>query len=266
MALVNYSGVHGSGKTSLAVGMAAQYAASSEARTAYRMALAEINVLNQNGYNYTLPPFPLIYANFPMLIKRGKPAYEFDASKMRLAAEDCQDTAFIPPYSYIIIDEAQMDLDSHKSASISPEVRAYLQAHRHNGYNMHILSQRSMDLFNGARELGARFIHLYYNKPVCRKNFVGRRVIAKVKWRGLEFDDWEDYAKRANGRKFKHTFNGNVFKLYDHQHLKPFFFRFKENVDFDRTVGEFTELSRESFKRYNDLHPVGSIRKEKKNA
>lgn len=123
---------------------------------------------------------------------------------------------FFPPYSLLIIPEAQRYFDARQSGTFPPRVSGFFEKHRHQHLEIILESQRPDLIDLNIRRLTHRFIEM---RGVENKtNFAGR--VESTTWRTREFASWNEVNDYLNGKgegyadkTFKH--DGNIFAAYD---------------------------------------------------
>ena len=144
----------------------------------------EINQLSKGGFsNLELPPERhLCYADYTVRVNNRLKAYYIDGFQLALP-NPYFETANIPPYSTIFLDEAQKYYDSRMSKYIREEVYRWFQFHRHNDYNIYMACQRLGNIDLNIRGIAERFIVV--DNLVVKEDNYGR--VVKLKWTSREF-------------------------------------------------------------------------------
>ncbi len=175
------------------------------------------------GLNCPLPEKPPIFVG-PFLDVKFEVDFEeffepYFLSPYRLGiAENGENTfpvQFFPPYSLLVIPEAQRYFDSRQS--IHPRVSAFFEKHRHQHLDIILESQRPDLIDLNIRRLTHLFVQMLGVKT--EENFAGR--VNSVTWQTREFTSLnalEDYIKGNDTKEYVDKpihYNGNIFADYN---------------------------------------------------
>lgn len=190
------------------------------------------------GMNCPLPDLPPIFVG-PYLDVCMEIDYEEFYKPYHLApyhlgiaeeGENARPVQFIPPYSLLIIPEAQRYYDSRQG--ISPSVSGFFEKHRHQHLEIYLESQRPDLIDLNIRRLTHKYVEMrgIENKT----NFAGR--VEATTWSVREFAGFNEVNDYLNGKNAKYTDKrithaGNIFECYDsYACAKDFFPRAKNGV------------------------------------
>lgn len=233
----------------------------------------EINQLSKGGFsNLELPPQRhLCYADYDVRVNNRLQAYYIDGFQLALP-NPYFETANIPPYSTIFLDEAQKYYDSRMSKYIREEVYRWFQLHRHNDYNIYMACQRLGNIDLNIRGIAERFIVV--DNLVVKEDNYGR--VVKLKWTAREFfscDTAESYMlareKKENvdiGKVVEYETDLPIFNYYDSKGCRPAFYAGKYNQGFDYFTEEGYQFTLESYVEFNNKHYFVAPRGYYKNA
>lgn len=146
-------------------------------------------------------------------------------------------TDYLPPYSTIILDEAQMYFDCHRdSGYVPPWVVNYYAQHRHN-YHPDIImtAQRAVSIAKAIRGLCQRFI--FPVKLSHKEDKYGNIIYSR--WDCIEFSN-TDSAEKFNdsknniedGRKTSYEYWGNIFSCYNSFGYHKYFLEGRDGQNF----------------------------------
>ncbi len=129
--------------------------------------------------------------------------------------ENAYPVQFFPPYSLLIIPEAQRYFDCRQG--IHPRVSGFFEKHRHHHLEIILESQRPDLIDLNIRRLTHLFIEM--RGVTNETNFAGR--VESTAWRTREFTSWNAVNDYINGKDtneytdktIKH--NGNIFNCYN---------------------------------------------------
>ena len=124
---------------------------------------------------------------------------------------------FFPPYSLLVIPEAQRYFDARQSGTFPARISAFFEKHRHQKLDIVIESQRPDLIDLNIRRLTHLFVEM--RGVENEKNFAGR--ILSTTWKTREFTSWNSVNDYINGedtddytdKTIYH--NGNIFAAYD---------------------------------------------------
>lgn len=208
----------------------------------------EIELLNEGGFNLTIPPHP-VSANFSLEF------YKFGYSAMRNRMINPFKLGFANndvlvhdnyPYEVIGIMEAQVYLNSRMSAYFPDWQSRWYEQHGHNNLDIFLDCQRPDLIDLNVRELCA-FIEIIDLK--VKTNKFGE-VLGLV-WTIRKIDNFSAYEKYvASGKRDKSLYveekvkaDYNVFSIYDSQAEKPKFYKNLLHNDFIIDYSEPSETS-----------------------
>lgn len=228
-------GIPGSGKTALNTYFAVMNMLN---RQRYLSSVAEIECLNEEGYNFSYPPLQhSVFTNFTVYDKckfsTGKFSYIFNPFEFSLPTDEmCY--SILPPCSSLHIQEAQTVLNSRKSKSFRSCVSGAYENHRHIDLDIYLDMQRPKLADANVRELVNKFIKVL--GMVHKTDSMGR--ILSTTWQTLEFENWSDVERYLNysdskiGVANEYTFEGNIFQCYNSKANKKKFYDKGANMDF----------------------------------
>lgn len=233
----------------------------------------EINKLSKGGFlNLELPPQRhLCYADYSVRINNRLQTYYVDGFQLALP-NPYFETANIPPYSTIFLDEAQKYFDSRMSKYIREDVYRWFQLHRHNDYNVFLACQRLGNIDLNIRSIAECFIVI--NDLVVKEDFYGR--VVKLKWTARQFfscDTAESYMlareKKENieiGMAVEFETDLPIFNYYDSKGCRPAFYAGKYSQGFDYFTEDGYQFTLESYVEFNNKHYFVAPRGYYKNA
>lgn len=234
-------GKPGSGKTALNCYFAVMNMLN---RERYLSTLSSIELLNQDGFNFSYPPLEhSVFSNFTIYdecrYSSGKYSYVFNPFEFSLPTDSMAYSIF-PPYSSLHIQEGQTVLNSRKSRNFKACVSGAYENHRHIDLDIYIDMQRPKLADSNVRELVNKFIKVidmnFDYDDMCR--------IVSVYWNTLEFDEWADVERYINtgdinlGVKNMYRFDGDIFDCYNSKANKNKFYDKGVNLDFNYTTSD----------------------------
>ena len=265
-------GLTGKGKTALATELAVEKMLDSSED--YRNAYMEVRKLNAGGFmNLTMPAIRhLVYSDYPIKVNTLYKTYTVDGFEIGLPNIFFK-TAFLPPYSTIILDEAQKYFDSRNTKYLREEVYRWFQLHRHNHYNVILTCQRIGNIDINIRALADRVI-------VCEGIEVKEDSYGtanKITWNTREFlsaDVAEQYCLSKEQNQTKNYGKANkmvskypVFNFYNSYGNKPVFYNMNETRNYDYYSEDGYEMTLDSFMEFNQEHyfvcPQGYLKNPK---
>lgn len=207
-------------------------------RRRYFNCVNDINGMNAEGYNFSLPPLPhTVFSNYTIFNRSrycsGIFTYLFNPYKFSLPNDDIE-FELLPPYSSYHITEGQTVLNSRKSKNFRSCVSGAYENHRHIDLDIFIDMQRPKLADVNIRELVSNFIAVL---ALTHKTDSMGRIISST-WYTLEFDDWslvEKYLSTKDenlGVAKTYTFEGNIFICYNSKCNKCKFYQMGYNKDF----------------------------------
>lgn len=252
-------GLTGRGKTALATNFAIEKMLDSSED--YRNSMLEIKKLNAGGFvNLTTPPQRhLVYADYEIKVNSRIHSYYVDGYELAIPNIYFK-TAFLPPYSTIILDEAQKYYDSRMSKYLREEVYRFYQLHRHNHYNIILTCQRLGNIDLNIRALADKII--VCNDIEMKEDDYGN--CDNFKWKIKEFTSVEvaeRYCLSAELNEVKNYGKDNIvkskfpiFNFYNSYANKPVFYKYNEQRNYDYYTEDGYVMTLQSFVKYNDNH------------
>lgn len=213
--------------------------------------------LNKGGFNFAAPKDHLVFADYTITALGGSiKNYECNGFYLGLA-NDNHPTMFLPPCSYIYLDEAQKYFNSRDSKNLADFVSRYYELHGHYRLNVYCTVQRPKLIDLNVRELAAEVIYVHELKHKLN----GRRVLSS-EWSCYVWDNvaaavsWIESGRDAAnaGQKVKYTFSGNIFKHYDSFAFFPIFLKGNEDEPFNLRHAVKTGANRDEIADFNDEH------------
>lgn len=220
-----------------------------------------VSKLNRGGFSFTVPKDHLVFADYTITAgARGRIRnYECDGFHLGLfnEAEDGNPTMFLPPGSYVYLDEAQKYFNSRESKSLSDYVSRYYELHRHWRLHFMLAMQRPMLIDKNIRELVEET--LYVEELTHRKE--DGRIVGST-WQCKRFNDTAAAIAYIDGGKLDaagaesvtYTFEGNIFRHYDSYAFMPAFLKGNEDNNFNLRPAVRGGYTREEVADFNDQH------------
>lgn len=238
MSITIIVGKPGAGKTALAVKFMVEKMLNSwEDIHLFKKELKKFRV---GGFSYlgAPPQNHLCYSDTPIKINSKLKAYDTDGYKIGLPNPYFK-TQLFPPYSTILLDEAQRYYDSRNSKSIRPEVYNFYQLHRQNHLNFIMTCQRLDNIDVNIRSLAEKIIVIDNLKIEFQLG-----VTKNLKWLVHEFESPDiasEYCSKKDkvisselgGEKLTYKSNFPLFKFYDSYINQRAFFDGMELKNFD---------------------------------
>jgi len=141
----------------------------------------EVNRLNLSGWQFTVPRRHLVFADYKIHALRNGyrlgTSYDIDGFRLGFANPHIY-TSFLPPFSWIGLDEPQRYYNSRESKHLADWVSRWYETHRHWGLNIVMACQRPGLIDLNIREIAERFIFITLLK--VRKDGYGR--VTRVVW------------------------------------------------------------------------------------
>lgn len=264
MSILIIYGNCGAGKTVLLSHLANQFAFDGDRNRAMQ---EEIQTLNANGFNLTVPEHCVATGGYDLTCKKWRyyPRQSRRINPYRLGfANPYVETHFSVPYEVYAITEAQKYLNSRMSMFFPDWQSRWYEGHRHNHLEIMLDCQRPELIDVNVRTLATFW-------EICDLK-IGYDYFGKVnhlEWYVKEIKDSKSYDKYvlSAGRDSDLytekiiSANYNVFDLYDSYALKPKFFDGHMNTfdDFDLDYGGVVEENFDSYveylKKFNDELP-----------
>ena len=145
--------------------------------------------------------------------------------------ENAYPVQFFPPYSLLVIPEAQRYFDARQSGTFPTRVSGFFEKHRHQHLDILLESQRPDLIDMNIRRLTHLFIEM---RGVENKtNFAGR--VEATTWHTRRFTGWNAVNDYINGKESEYTdkpehHNGNIFGCYNSFACAQEFFPRAKNV------------------------------------
>jgi len=233
--LTEICGDIGSGKTALATYFAVM-------RMLYEQAIIDVMRLrqyvrnaNKLGKRLTAVKDHLVYADYNIRVhpefSRPLERKAVDGWRIGLVNEYGWETHNIPPYSLIVLDEAQKYYDSRRytaSNQLPSFILNYYAMHRHYFLDIIHTCQRPVSIDKAVRGLAQRFIF-------PRVRYENGKTI----WDCIEFnntDSAETYSDKkintGDGKKTRYVYNGNIFDCYSSYGCHDYFTHGRTHEDF----------------------------------
>ena len=252
-------GLTGRGKTALATNFIIEKLL--DCYEDYRNCCMEIRKLQAGGFNkIEMPPQRhIVYSDYSVKVNSRIKTYRVDGFELAIPNIYFK-TAFIPPYSTIVLDEAQKYYDSRMTKYLREEVYRFYQLHRHNHYNIIMTCQRLGNIDLNIRALADTIIVV--EELDLKEDEYGQ--CSKLKWKVREFTSVEvaenyclafekneikNYGKE-NVLKSKHP----VFNFYDSYGNKPVFYYLNEHRNFDYYTEDGYVMTLDSIREFNETH------------
>ncbi len=256
------SGIPGAGKTALMTRFALMHIKGAQAHRDLKASYTLIDRLNAGGFAYTKPSGHLVFADYTILAGAQNRIRSWECNGFNLGlydtADDGNPTMFLPPASWVYLDEAQKYFNSRESKKLSDYVSRFYELHRHYRLNVYMTVQRPMLIDKNIRELVAEL--LYIEKLEHKK--VDGRIVSST-WTCRLFTNAEagiayvDSGKKDAGASsiVKYSFAGNIFRHYESYAFFPAFIRGNEDrTDFDMRGAVPSGFSREEIEDFNEQH------------
>lgn len=228
----------------------------------FRNCKREIETLNEGGFNLNIPTQRHVcYSDYPVHFNSKLQSYSVSGYELGLK-NIYFNTAYLPPYSTIFLDEAQRYYDSRMSKYLREEVYLWYQLHRHNNYNIFMACQRLGNIDLNIRAIAECF--LVIDDLKIEKNDFG--MVTSLTWKLRRFDSCdiaEEYmlAREKNetkdyGDKFEITCPFNIFKMYNSHGCKPVFYQEIPDRPYLYYTEEGYVYTLDSIVDYNGTHKV----------
>lgn len=251
-------GIPRAGKTALMTKFALEHMTGVQAHRDLRFSQKLINPYVAEGFPYVLPDDHLVFADYTIFTRRGTVTnYEVDGFHLGLA-QDIHPTMFLPPASYIYLDEAQKYVNSREGASkMADFVSRYYELHGHYRLNITLTVQRPMLIDKNVRELAGDVI---YVRKLEHEN-TGQRIL-RSQWSCYSFDSSaaaiayidSGFNERLRGDRKQFVYDGNIFKHYDSYAFFPMFLRDRYDCSFDLRHAITASCTIDGVKDFNDQH------------
>ncbi len=208
-----------------------------EARLA--AAQAEIDVLNKSGYNLRLPPCAY-RTRSKLFLPNGKPTYHTDISQFGLPGRRAG-VQYFPPHTVIGCDEIDSFMDCrewNKNARMKADIIDAFKYIRHQDIVFLGDLQNFSKVDAAVRKLTTDVIYILGKKDVYGKKhrFSRKKTLLRTEWEFIwvkhqQAENAESLremgidVKEKNARKCKLIYEGNIYRQYDSQSGKPYWYR-----------------------------------------
>lgn len=130
--------------------------------------------------------------------------------------ENAYPVQFFPPYSLLVIPEAQRYFDARQSGTFPTRVSGFFEKHRHQHLDIILESQRPDLIDANIKRLTHRFIE--ERGAENKTNFAGR--VESTTWKRREFTSWNAVNDYINGKGDDYTntikkHEGNIFNCFN---------------------------------------------------
>lgn len=220
----------------------------------------ELKTLNNTGASFKMPPQRhLCFSDYSHTYRKIK-SYYLDGFRLALP-NPYFETALIPPYSNIFLDEAQRYYDSRMSIFLREEVYRFYQMHRHNHYNIFMTCQRLANIDVNIRSLADYY--LYIKESKLKTNEFGQIIGFKIKLKVFTSLDvaeaYQTAEEKGESKKWGKDFvvedNYDIGRTYDTHNCKPAFYNMAYGYrDFDYYTENGYEFSLNGFIEFNNTH------------
>lgn len=218
---------------------------------------AQIEADNEKfGLNCPLPDKPPIFVapfldvKFEVDFDEFFEPYFLSPYRLGIAenGENAYPVQFFPPYSLLVIPEAQRYFDARQQ--IHPRVSAFFEKHRHQHLDIILESQRPDLIDLNIRRLAHLFVEMRGVKT--EENFAGR--VNSVTWQTREFTSWNVVKDYIDGKDTKDyvdkpiRYDGNIFAEYNsYACAREFFPKVKGgNTEYD-LLSSYSEAMEKGF-------------------
>lgn len=261
------------GKTALMTALAYQYAYDAQRNRAMQLELMQKQASGFTGIQ-TIPEH-CVSANYDMFFRRFRysPRKTRRINPYRLGfANPYVETHFNLPREVICITEAQMYLNSRRSAFFPDWQSRWYEQHGHNLLDIFLDTQRVGLIDLNVREL-ARFIEVVLLEILAYDRF---RRPCQFAWTLRHIDNLQMFeAYCSSGKRDKDCYTESrfvvdapIFDFYDSFSCKPKFYAGHEHSDIDYSEAELTEDNFDGYMKwlssFDDKPPKGFYRKESK--
>ncbi len=225
----------GSGKTAYLTCLALKYLLNTqEGKVLLRNCISQVELLNAQGFNYSIPSSPPVYTNYPVSAHIGyqkrRDSYWIDGFRMGFENEFVE-TVPVLPGSKIFMTEVQRYYNSRMSTQLPDWVSRFFEEHRHFLLDIFLDLQRLGLLDINIRELLECVIEVAnvkhetaYNGKVIQSEFTLRV------WKdAASAETFISDRNKNNYDLVKETFDFNVFDAYK---SRSFFDAFLPKNDF----------------------------------
>lgn len=250
--LIGILGNTGAGKTSFAYAKAIMEMYN---RERLKQAKNLVYQLIDGGYKkLCLPDDHLVYTE-TFVISRlfghlSQVTYQCNGRRFGLPNGEIE-TDFYPPFSYIVFDEGQKDVDSRNFKNLPDFVKRGWETNRHMGYDIVYVSQWG----NVDKCLRKLFNKIYYICSKGQRLSKGKYKHIQSYWSYIEFTTYEEYEGWVKDGKPKRSekeylFDGDIRRCYDGEAYRPLWFKGRGDSDFTKKKNKFVEQTLESFNEF----------------
>lgn len=249
-------GIPGAGKTALMVALGIEHMYGENAMYALDDAQAEVNELNEKGFNVSSPKSEHLVYGSNVVIDVISPDFghrrslALNADRIGIATDD-----FIPQYVYrsstLLFDELPDDADSREWNSFPANKRRYWAKHRKHSLNIFATCQIPIQADNRIRAL-AVITH------VCDIEFVYNEYdeVTKTIW---TLDNWDCYEYWEQGREPTreiYEYNGDIRRAYNTYDGEEDFYIGLQGRDFSCEYAGYTDYTPQGIEEYAKKHPI----------
>lgn len=206
----------------------------------------------------TIPENHLVYADYTIkLIIDGielERSHDIDGFRIGLY-DPSWETVLLPPFAFVILDEAQFYYDS-KRGNLPDFVTRFYEIHRHNNYNFIFVCQRPIAINKSLRGIAEKFIFIEERNTI--RDGYGNGLMTT--WKCVEFRstyDAEAYSdsKTGSGKNTIYEFLGDIDKCYDPQSRFATHYAGRENATYTQDPSKIIARNPVEIRKYNESHP-----------
>jgi hypothetical protein len=233
-----------------------------QARADVASCRAVVKQLNRTGFSLTAPKYHLVFADYLITAcpegMRGVSSYGIDGWSIGLP-NSRHPTAFLPPYAFVCLDEAQKYYDSRRGPSerLPDFVSRFYETHRHNYYNVVMTCQRPKLIDLNIRGIAERFIFI----EELRHAYDKYGNLTRTVWECVEFNNTasaeaysESKTASGDGIKTQYVHCGNIFSCYNSFGFFALHYRDRYDQDFSLFRGSGTGWSMSQIQDFNEVH------------
>lgn len=140
---------------------------------------------------------------------------------------------YFPPFSTLVIDEAERYFDSHNWTNLKTETARAFEEHRQHGLNLYLIFHKPPQADISIKNTAEKFIVIL--KQIHEKDKLDR--ITTTTWEYAEFDGFERYLEYLNGGKAPNIktmrYRGDIFETFDSFAFGKEFLPPDDGTDFD---------------------------------
>lgn len=257
-----FYGAIGAGKTSVCAAMGSERMHGDFARQRLRIAQAEAELLNANGFKVSTPPTDHLVFTYKFTIDVTSPnfgrrtSYTAYPANFGFAAENFEPW-FVHAGSTLIFDEFQSIYDSRNWQNFPENVSRAYEQHRKKHLDIWIISQNPSLLEKRIRQL-------------CQITYVADMQefyndwgeIEKVTWTLYNWQGYESWQRGDAPTLEEYTYYGDVYKIYDTLDGVQMFYAGMAQKDFKAVKQSQIELTPDGIAKYAAENPI-QIRKQK---